>query len=144
MNHIKATGSSAEEIVTPASESALRAQSFMELIYIDSDDQACQTGLRRSASTNAQTSAEFRRWKFLAVDIKQARFLLDYHNAKGDLSDTIAIDEEGFRAITGQAPKTDAEYRKIDTDFWNDVRSDVEASKVSPDRSQADAQTVVR
>ncbi len=99
-------------------------QSYMELIYIDSEDQACQTNLRKSCDTNAITLATFRAYRRFAVDIKRARFLLDYHNARGDLSDTIPIDEDGFRSITGHEPKTEREYRKIDTDFWNEVRSE--------------------
>lgn len=95
--------------------------SFMELIYIDIEDQARQTGLRRALDTDAATWAEFRRFRRHAVDIKQARFLLDYHNAKGDLCDTIPIDRAGFRAITGQHPGSDAHYRRVDTKFWNDV-----------------------
>lgn len=98
-------------------------QSFMEIIYIDGEDNARQTGLCHSAETNAATFAEFRKWRPFGVDIKQARFLLDYHNAKGDLSDTIAIDENGFIAITGQQPKTDAEYVNLDADFWDEARS---------------------
>lgn len=99
------------------------AKSFMELIYIDSDDQACQTNLAYSADSNAATWAEFQRYRRYAVDIKVAKFLLDYHNGKGDLADTIAIDFEGFTAITGRHPKTEAEYRKIDNEFWQAVQT---------------------
>jgi hypothetical protein len=99
------------------------AQSFMEMIYIDKEDNARQTGLRRSAETNAATLAEFRRWRLFGVDIKQARFLLDYHNAKGDLSDTIALDEAGFRSVTGLEPGDDEHYQAVDIRFWEDVRS---------------------
>lgn len=98
-------------------------QSFMEFIYIDSDDNARQTGLRRSADSNAATFAEFRRWKAFEVDYKKARFLLDYHNAKGDLSDTIALDVEGFRAVTGLEPGDDEHYRTVDARFWDEARS---------------------
>jgi hypothetical protein len=96
--------------------------SFMELIYIDSEDLARQTGLSRAGETDAETWAEFQSYRRYAVDIKQAKFLLDYHNSKGDLGTTIPIDAGGFTAITGQKPKTDAEYRKLDRDFWKAVR----------------------
>lgn len=99
-------------------------QSFIELIYIDNDEQACHTNLRTAAASNAATLAAFREYKRYGVDIKVAKFLVDYHNAKGDLSDTIAIDADGFRAITGINPLTDEEYRQIDSDFWNSVRSE--------------------
>ncbi len=95
--------------------------SFMDLIYIDSEDQARHTGLRRALGSDAATWAEFRQLRRYAVDIKTACFLLDYHNRKGDLCDTIPIDRAGFKAITGQHPGSEAHYRRIDTQFWNEV-----------------------
>lgn len=103
-------------------------RSFMEIIYIDSDDQARMTNLATSARSNAETLATFRSYRKYGVDIKVARFLLDYHNAKGDLSDTIAIDAAGFAVITGQRPKSDADYRKIDDQYWDDVLSSSKAA----------------
>lgn len=111
----------------------MTASSFVEIIYIDSEDNARQTNLRTACNTNAATHAAFRSFRRHAVDIKQARFLLDYHNARGDLSDTIAIDDTGFRAVTGQEPKTDAEYVKLDSDYWDEVRKD---RKPSPPADQ--------
>lgn len=97
-------------------------QSFMELIFIDpADDNARQTNMRRAAATNAETWREFCGYRKHAVDIKTATFLLDYHNKKG-MVDTIALDNAGFRAITGQVPKPASAYRKIDTDHWKAAR----------------------
>lgn len=101
--------------------------SFIELIYIDNGNDARQTGLRRALETDAKTWAEFQSYRRHGVDIKKARFLIDYHNARGDLGSTIAIDADGFRAITGQDPKTDAEYCKIDADYWDEARSAIAA-----------------
>lgn len=98
-------------------------KSFMELIYIDSDDLARKTDLQRSAATNAATWAEFRGLRRFNVDIKQARFLLDYHNAKGDLSDTIALDIRGFEVVTGLPAKSEVQYRKIDLKYWREARA---------------------
>lgn len=98
--------------------------SFMEFIYIDSENLARKTGLARSCDRDADTWAEFRSYRHLGVDIKQARFLLDYHNRKGDLSDTIALDEAGFWAITYSEPESEAHYRKIDSDYWKEARSE--------------------
>lgn len=96
--------------------------SFMELIFIDGDN-ACQTNMRNEQASDAETWKAFRRARPFAVDIKKATFLLDYHNRKGDLADTIPIDDAGFFALTGQLPKTAAEYQKIDREFWDSVRS---------------------
>lgn len=97
--------------------------SYMEMIYLDSDDQARKTNLHLSLGTDAETWAKFRSFRPYGVDIKHARFLLDYHNRKGDLSDTIALDSYGFELITGEKPKTEKAYRRIDSDFWKEVRS---------------------
>jgi len=100
----------------------------MELIYIDSDDDARQTDMRAANGSDAETWATFRSYRRYAVDIKTALFLLDYHKANNDLADTIPIDATGFKIITGQEPKSDAEYRKIDSDFWDAVRKDRKAA----------------
>ena len=97
--------------------------SYMELIFIDSEDQARKTNLALSLPTSAQTWAAFLGYRKFGVDIKQATFLLDYHKGNGDLSDTIAIDDEGFRAITGQEPMPEEAYIQIDTDFWSSAFS---------------------
>jgi hypothetical protein len=102
---------------------AVRAASFMEMLFIDSDGLAQKTGLGRALDTAAATWAEFCRHRKHGVDIKRATFLLDYHNRRGDLSDTIALDARGFTAVTGQAPKSEAAYRKIDRAYWAKARS---------------------
>jgi hypothetical protein len=107
----------------PANGADRKCLSYMEIIYIDTEDQARKTHLRLSLETDAATWAQFRSYRRYGVNIKHATFLLDYHNRKGDLSDTIALDRYGFEMITGQQPKTDAEYVKLDSDFWNEVRS---------------------
>lgn len=103
-------------------------QSYMEIIYIDSEDLARHTDMRKACATNAITLSTFRAYRRFEVDIKSARFLLDYHNARGDLSDTIPIDATGFRAITGNEPKSETAYRKMDADFWEEVRATAKAA----------------
>lgn len=94
------------------------ARSYIEIIYIDREDLARHTNLARSADTNAATRAEFNSYRRYGIGIKQARFVLDYYNRKGDLADTIPIDEAGFEAITGQTPKSDEDYCAIDAAYW--------------------------
>ncbi len=99
-------------------------RSYIEIIYLDNNDQACKTDMEHVGATNAETWVEFRGLRRFEVDQKSARFLLDYHNAKGDLADTICIDVGGFVSITGAQPKSDAAYRRIDRAFWSAVRAD--------------------
>lgn len=98
-------------------------RSYIEIIYVDSDDQACKTDMEHVGASNAETWAEFRSLRRYAVDSKTALFLLDYHNAKGDLADTICIDVGGFVAITGSQPKSAAAYRVIDRAYWRNAKS---------------------
>lgn len=49
--------------------------------------------------------------------------LRHYHDRKGDLVDTIAISREDFTRITGEPVKSDAEYRRIDAEYWRDARA---------------------
>lgn len=102
--------------------------SFIEVIYIDNEDLARKTGLGLSLATSAEAWAKFRNLRLYGVDIKHPRFLIDYHKANGDLADTIAVDADGFTAITGQQPKTDAEYCKIDADYWDEISRDRQAA----------------
>jgi hypothetical protein len=99
-------------------------RSYMSLIYIDDEDNARQTNMQARERTNALTWKAFKSYRSLEVDIKTAKFLLDYHKGNDDLCDTIALDASGFEQITGQKPKTDAEYVKIDDDYWAEARAD--------------------
>lgn len=96
-------------------------QSRMEMHYIDSHDQARKTNVGAIFDTNAETYAAFLSAKRLDVGGQKADFLLDYYNRRGDLSDTIGITRASFERITGQPVLSEAEYLKIDADFWRDV-----------------------
>lgn len=104
------------------------ANSYMQMIFIDSDDQALHTNVGAAQETDAQTWATFRSYRRLGVSFKEAAFLLDYYNRKGDLADTIALSKESFRAITGERVRTEAEYRKIDDEYWDKARSEYAAT----------------
>lgn len=106
-------------------------KSYMQLIYIDSDGDARQTNMEAMRETDAETWAAFRSYRRFAVDFKDARFLLDYHKANGDLADTVALSIRGFEVVTGQPAKTDAAYRKIDRDYWRKARKEHEARKAA-------------
>jgi hypothetical protein len=93
-------------------------QSRMEMIYIDSDNQARQTGIGAIFETNAETLAAFRSAKRCDVGHARADFLLDYYNRRGDLSDTIGLTRADFERISGERVLSEAEYREIDAAYW--------------------------
>lgn len=104
--------------------------SYMQMIYIDDDGDARQTKVGAAMATNALTWAAFNSYRQLEVPSSNARFLLDYYNAKGDLGDTILLDAARYEAITGEKVKTDAEYRAIDAAYWAAAREERAAAQV--------------
>lgn len=101
--------------------------SYIEAIYIDTDGQARKTLVGCECDTPADTWATFNAARAVAVPLDRADFLLDYHNRKGDLADTIGVSREGFEEVTGERALSDAEYRAIDREFWDDVRAEMPA-----------------
>jgi hypothetical protein len=97
--------------------------SYMQMIYIDSKGDARHTGVGAAMETNAATRRAFNAPRPLAAPFDQAAFLCDYHDRKGDLVDTIAIRREDFTRITGEPVKSDAEYRRIDAEYWREARA---------------------
>lgn len=93
-------------------------QSQMKMIYLGSGDHALQTGLGAIGETNADTWRAFNRARNLAVPIERATFLLDYYNARGNLSDTIALDDDGFRRVTGERVRSATYYQRVDAEYW--------------------------
>lgn len=102
--------------------------SRMEMIYIDSDGHARQTGIGAIFDSNADTFAAFRSAKPHDVGPERAEFLLDYYNRKGDLTDTIGITRAVFERITGEQAKSDAEYRAIDAAYWASAQAHLSTS----------------
>lgn len=108
--------------------------SYVEVIYIDREDNACRkTGLCYEWETPLATWAAFRAAKPHQIDGDDCTFLLDYYNRKGDLADTICINDAAFREITGERVKSNQHYRDFDRDFWRKELADMRnAQKATP------------
>lgn len=106
-----------------------KPQAEMEMIYIASDGHALKTGIGAAGKTNTETWAMFRNAKRAEVPKLRAQFLLDYYNAKGDLVDTILLDAAGYRLISGERVKTEAQYRKIDAAYWTKATKEYRKKK---------------
>lgn len=102
---------------------------YMEMIYIDSDHQARKTRLGAIFDTDYLTLLAFRSTKRLAVPIETAKFILDCYDENEDLVDSVALSAAGFREITGQEPLTEADYRRIDAEFWAAARQTITANR---------------
>lgn len=90
----------------------------MEMIYLDSGNNARKTGMIHALGTDDETVARFEAHKALEVERNHAKFLLDLYDASGDIIDTIYLDASGFQAVTGEKPKNDAAYRRTDDAYW--------------------------
>ena len=104
------------------------AVSYMQMIYIDGND-ARHTNVRAAFKTNAETWAQFQKCRIFEVPESRATFLLDYHNAKGDLADTIRLDDTGYATIANEPVLSAAAYRKIDRDYWTKARAEYQSNK---------------
>jgi hypothetical protein len=91
---------------------------YMQMIYIDTDGDARHTNVGVAMNSNSETRHAFEALRPLSVDFAMADFLLDLHDANGDLVDTLAIRKEDFPIITGEVVKSDADYRRIDRQYW--------------------------
>lgn len=105
------------------------SQSYMEMIYIDSDNHARMTNVRAAMGSNSETWAAFQSAKKHEVEAENAQFLLDYYNRNGDLAETICLSARGFSHISGERVLTDAEYREIDRAFWKEQEAMVRAAR---------------
>jgi hypothetical protein len=104
--------------------------SYMETFYVGRDnDYLLKTGVGAAMDSNAETWRKFRSYRRLEVSQQKATFLLDYYNAKGDLADTIFLDNTGFKAITGEPVRSKRDYERIDRKYWDDARAAKAKSK---------------
>lgn len=71
----------------------------------------------------AATKRLFEQAKRCGVPETRATLLVDLHDPKGDLVDSVLIDGRGFRKLTGEAVPTRAETRRYDREYWSRARA---------------------
>lgn len=101
---------------------------YMEMVFIDSDGNARQTGVGAEFESDEATTAAFESVRQDTADIKTAPFLLDLHDGDGDIIDTIPISAETYAAVTGEPVLSEAEYIAIDEQYWADTRAELSAA----------------
>lgn len=98
------------------------AVSYMEFIYIDSDGNARHTNQRAAFDTNAETLAVFNSYRPYKSAKGDYPFILDYHNSKGDLGETLPMGAEIYEKITGEPMQAESVYIERDKQYWRDVK----------------------
>lgn len=82
-----------------------------------------KTGQGAAGATFAETLHLFEQARRQAVPDDKATFLVDLHDEKGDLLDTVMINGRGFKTLTGERIPTRSETRRYDREFWQSARS---------------------
>ena len=91
---------------------------YMTSLYLGTGNDGYHTGIGAEFETDAETTEAFESAKALDTDIKTAPFIIDLREANGDIVDSIAVSEEGYKSITGEPVLSEAEYIEIDREYW--------------------------
>jgi hypothetical protein len=94
---------------------------YLEIIDARTDA-ALITGEGADFGSYAENQKKFEEAK-RQLAVSHGRFLVDLHDTNGDLVDTFRINGRGFAQLTGKKPKSIAEYKRIDTKFWEEARA---------------------
>ena len=89
---------------------------------IDCRNEGSRTGKGATFTSGKKARDSFAGFRLLEVPSDRAEFLLDLHDATGDLVDTIRLDSAGFKVVTGEAPATPAEYDRLDQGYWKQAK----------------------
>lgn len=98
--------------------SKLKNHDYVQILDIRGGD-CRKTGDGAAGKTWRETQALFNYARQFSVPDKRASFLVDLHDPKGDLVDTVMVDARGYKALTNK-PRvpTRAETRRYDTEHW--------------------------
>lgn len=91
---------------------------YMETLYLGYGNDGYKTLVGAEFETSEETTQAFESAKNLSVDIKVAEFLLDLKEDDGTIIETIGLDSNGYKNITGQQVLSEEEYCEIDRNFW--------------------------
>jgi len=91
---------------------------YMETLYLGSGNDGYKTLVGAEFESSEETTQAFESFKVISVDIKIAEFLLDLKEDDGTIIETIGLDSEGYKNITGKPVLREEEYCEIDRKFW--------------------------
>lgn len=86
-------------------------------VFDASGDSLFMTGEGATFRGRTQCALEIAKIRQLTVP-DEARFILDWKDENGDILNTFHLDADGFRALTGKEPRSNAKYEIFDRDFW--------------------------
>ncbi len=95
---------------------------YMQFVFLDSQGAARLTGVGAIFKNDAETTRAFESCRSEALDIRQARFILELHEDNGDLVDSIPVSIRSFSLISGEPFQGEAHYEEYDRNHWAAAR----------------------
>tara|TARA_B100002049_G_scaffold218354_1_gene185444 strand:- start:772 stop:1074 length:303 start_codon:yes stop_codon:yes gene_type:complete len=87
---------------------------YIEIEYIGSDGQALYTGVGAEGENDEESRSLFERAQRHRCGDREAEYICDLRSDTGDIIDTVLLTGAGYRAVTGEAEKDEADYRAIE------------------------------
>ena len=91
---------------------------YMEFVFLDSQGAARLTGVGAIFKNDAETTKAFESCRGDALDVEQARFILELHEDNGDLVDSVPVSIRSFSTISGESFQGEAHYVEYDQNYW--------------------------
>ena len=96
---------------------------YMEMMFIDSRNNARLTGVGAEFKSDADTTKEFEQLRCHDIGIDAGAFILDLCEESGEIVDSIAVSAESFSEITGENVLSEVEYIAYDERYWRDEKA---------------------
>lgn len=87
---------------------------YIEIEYIGSDGHGIYTGVGAEGRNDEESRVLFECARRQQCSKENAKYICDLRADSGDIIDTVLLSSAGYRALTGEAEKTEADYRAIE------------------------------
>lgn len=91
---------------------------YLEITYLGNGDTEKRTDKGAGFNTMIEARESFDGAKAYEESTKTAAFFLNMRNHDGDIIETIGITGDGFTALTGEQPKSEAYYINLNKNYW--------------------------
>ena len=104
---------------------------YMEMMFIDSSNNARLTGVGVEFQSDVDTTKAFEQARCHDVGKDAGTFILDLCEENGDIVDSIAVSADSFSEITGKQVLSEAEYIAYDERYWRDEQASMQLTENS-------------
>lgn len=97
---------------------------YLEVTFIDSDNQARKTPHGAMGKDDEETKALFEANRPFEADSETCDFLLDLKESdQSIIVDTICLNSDRVAFLIGEPVKSETEYRQFDSGYWADAQA---------------------